>query len=277
MKAIPFLFIATLPLLTGCESFLQETESQNTLSSAPSSGYYSDVPQKIDFQITAVTNLFNTFPWDSLKKSEFESQAEFTSRIKSIPLDTNSVFIEVDFDQAKHIYDAEKKRLYLGISRDNYPVFQQPTSDCRFTIALSIKAATHDVEQNAYGAKVDTTFIDGKKLQIECVNLFQIPNQVRPVVNDNETIGFLIPMDGKDAENKLNSKSLCLVLKVQPTKPEWAGKFFEGNNPTFDDPTGFYNDVYDLPVHLSAIKLIDKSSDMVLASWDESIASSIPK
>jgi hypothetical protein len=83
-----------------------------------------------------------------------------------------------------------------------------------------------------------------------------------------DSIGFLIPMDGEEVKAALDSKSLCLVLSVKPTKIEWAGKYLAGNpDATLRDPVTVVYEVFDLPVQVVAVKLVNKSSGMVLASW----------
>lgn len=266
MKNILYI-IAAAVLLCGCESL-----QQNSRPEPASAGQYSVVPQKMDFQTVLATEFFKTIPWTKLKKSGFESQSQYIERLKAITLDDNPVFVEVDNDQIRHIYNAETKQLFLGVLREHLNAYGQPTSDCRFTISKSAKVTGHHAAQNSYGAKFDVTEMEGEELQFDCLNLFHIPSRIRPTIKeyyvDMDSIGFLIPMDGEEAKAALDSKSLCLVLSMKPTKIEWAGKYLAGNpDATLRDPITVVYEVFDLPVQVVAVKLINKSSGIVLASW----------
>lgn len=261
MKIIFCLFIVAT-LLCGCDSLLlpPSQSSANVVN-----GTYSLTPRKVDFQAIAATNFFNVIPWDNLKQTEFETTVQYSNRLDSVQTNNQPVFVEIA--TGKHIYSPEKQMLYFGITPD----YGQPDL---FTVNYSSKEYDRDVEQNAYGAKVEVKHIRADSLKFRYLNLSQVSAQVLPYIENADStgqnvncLGFLIPMSSDVAKEVVDSNSLYLVARVKIKNLQNAKNEMSADGATIDSPTSYLFVNYELPVEISGLALVNRSSGTILASW----------
>lgn len=209
--------ITAAVLLCGCESL-----QQNSRTEPANAGQYTTTPQKIDFETITTSNFFKAIPWDKVKKSEFESQSGYIERLKSI-IPGNSTFVEVDNSLTQHFFDAERNQLFFGMRMGMHSDYM-PTRDCWLNVSRHFKVIGHHIAQNAYGAQWEVTDEQGELFQFYCLNLYQLPDRVRPLINDDpikwDSIGFVIPMANDEAKAAIDSQNLFLILEVKPDQLE---------------------------------------------------------
>jgi hypothetical protein len=144
----------------------------------------------------------------------------------------------------------------------------RPYSDSRFCLGSTNWTIGHRPEQNAFGAKVDVTYYQGEKYEINIVNLNRLPKKIKPnigVIN----LGMVFKIDPADAQAATKNKTLALLVCVTIDHIGNAQKAIDGKTATIDSPVCSLADVYEIPARLTALKVIEKSSAKTLASWSQ--------
>ncbi len=73
----------------------------------------SFVPERPKFDIQSPTNYLASFFAKDLRKSQFETQADYDARIHSLQPKGEKVFLQVDADLIHYVYNAEKQTLVV--------------------------------------------------------------------------------------------------------------------------------------------------------------------
>jgi hypothetical protein len=250
------ILVGLTALLSGCKSLKPADASDQDYKVT---GTYCTVPKKLDFVTVPANTFFNAVPWNDLKKTEFENLVQYSNRISTLGVESKPVFIEIA--NTEHTYDAEKQQLYFGIKPD------AGTADV-YPVYVTSKEYDRDIQQNAFGAQAEVTHTRLDILKFKFLNLDEISIQVRPFSEDwLGKLGFLIHMSGNDAEKAIKSKSLILAARIRIKNPEDAKTDMDASPATIENPRAYLIVNYQLPVEISALALIDRSSSTVLASW----------
>jgi len=209
------------------------------------------------------SDFFKSIHWDQLKKSEFESQAEYAARIeKGFEFAGKPIWLEASDSEISFSYDAEDKKATIGL----LPESGGPSSNGLFCLSSTNWSIGHREEQNAFGAKVDVAYFEGEKYEIKILNLNDLPQEVRP---DTIRLGFVFKFDPARAEFASKNKTLRFLLRVVVDHIRDADKSTSATTPTLGMPDCFMVHTYELPVRLIALKVIDKKSATTLASWSQ--------
>ena len=201
---------------------------------------------------------FHQVQWTNLVKSPFESAAEYTNRIKSeCDLEGKKVWIEVSGSAAFFTYNAEDKQAAIGLR--GY--------DGVFPVCVSNLPSYRDMRQNTYGAQAEVTHEWRKSADFRFANLASLPG----IVSDPAftiPLRLIFPLAAQRANDKTSKNELKLLICVE------IGNMAEakitnvlGLQATIASPVSSGSTHYQIPAKLIGMRVVDKTSDSVLAEW----------
>lgn len=269
MKKILIIFIPVL--LAGCTGLV----AVGSRTVAPIS-YASERPS---VEIQSPTNYIARFFAKELHKSQFETQADYETRLRALQPSDETIFLQVDSGLVHCVYNAEKQILVIilppehMIGRDftAMPLVQQPYSNSRFTVGQSARSLGTTPMQNAFGVKADVTYMEMKTYELSVLNFVDLPLNTRWKERDDSYspagIGLAVPVSSAEAEPLVKSKSVTLVLGIKVGDIRQAGRYSASLTPTIDAPVGCSGDIYEIPARVTDIKAYNLKTGLVIASW----------
>lgn len=220
---------------------------------------------KRNFALTAPEKLFSSVFSDRLKKSQFETEAQYRARLAQIR-PAGTYFILLAPTSVRYVYAAEIQRL----------VVMARQTESFLTVSHSSKNLGEVPMQNAFGATVDTTLIKSRDLTL----MVQNPPLSFPTgivwkeksdlgIYGMEDVGLGLPVNVAPAlaERIVKTKAYGLVIGFTISDLTRARRDKGGIAPTFSAPIGVAGDMSQLPANVVYLAIMDRATDNVLASW----------
>jgi len=244
--------IAAILILVSCES----------VHSRPNAVIDTRV-HKAEFTLTPPEKLFSPVFSDRLKKSEFETEAQYRARLAQMrPAGTYFIIIPSSF--VRYVYRAELQRLVVMV----------PQTSTWITVSYSSEDLGKTPMQNAFGATVETTLIKSNSLELDVQNppksfpkgvVWQAPSDLGTFFSD-VGLGLLVSIAPAAAERVVKNKSYGLVVGFTVGDLSRASREKGGVAPTFDSPIGIGGYTLKLPVNVIYLAVLDRNTHDVVAS-----------
>ncbi len=211
----------------------------------------SFVPERPKFEIRSPTKYVASFFAKDLRKSQFETQADYDTRIHALQPNGAKVFLQVDADLIHYVYNAEKQTLVV--------ILPQSLNN----IGIDFTSASPHLDEQRYGTSWFTIGhtskwqFEGKKYDLNVLNFLELPLNARWRESDQSYsagIGLAVPIPGADAEAIVGAKSVTLILGI--TVGDLHGAHY-----------GERDEIYEVPVRITDIKVYNILTGYVLASW----------
>ncbi|MDB6125479.1 MAG: hypothetical protein JWQ71_4472 [Pedosphaera sp.] len=267
-KVIIFTFLLFICLAR--ISFAQDKAGAQALKVKPTA-QDAKKPEKMDLDLRRAETLFADISWEQLEKSTYESQADYRKRIDKLPLPFKGmVFLDIDLRLVQFRYDAEKQQLSFVLQRDFVLLRGQSDSSSRFTLASVTKTISENEAKTVIGENITIHNRNVENFQFNFKNMKDIPKRLRIMVNSFEGIGFTIPMAGETAKQLLAHNELALVFGVAAEPLAGAHRYYASFEARADTPSNILQINYEIPARLLDVKLYNRVSHEVLASWSAS-------
>jgi hypothetical protein len=222
---------------------------------------------KAEFTLAAPEKLFSNIFGGRLAKSEFETEAQYRSRLQQLR-PSGTYFLPIPSTSLRYVYRAELQRLVVGA-----PQFVG-LSAITVTVASSAQDLGKVPMQNAFGATVETSLFKQRLLWLEIENAPRLPKGVVwQMPCDVDTflpgvgLGLPVSISPAAAERVVKNKAYGLVVGFTVADLTRARRDKTGVAPTFDAPIGIAGDTSTLPVDVSYLAVLDRSTNDVVASW----------
>jgi len=224
---------------------------------------------KAEFKLTSPEKLFSKVFAARFSKSEFETEAQYRTRLEQMR-PSGTYFLLIPSTSIRYVYRAELQRLVvmapqvLSISGLN--------TYSTITVASSSQDAGKFPMQNAFGATVEASFLKQRLLSLEIQNpprpfpkgvVWQAGSDIGSPVG----LGLPVSIPPAPAERIVKNKSYGLVVGFTVADLTHARQEGIGVPPTLDAPIGIVGDTFNLPINVTYLAVLDRSTNNVVASW----------
>ena len=248
-----------LLLLAGCTSMGTAGSKEVATISAERRPLIAKVEDVESFFAQVFTN--------DLRKSEFETQVEYTTRLRRLQPAATNVFFKVSPGLVEYVYNAEKQTLVvMAKTSPSYEHLERPDSP---TLTIHFGHNKPSEPENgrprtlaAARAAVRSSGYTPYKLRI--LNFLELPLNTRWKKADqrNEVgLGLAFAIPSEEAKAAVTKKSVTLILGVTIGDLSTEGHF--------SSQTMVFDPSNQLPARLTALIVLDQSSGTVLASWSK--------
>jgi hypothetical protein len=219
---------------------------------------------KAEFTLTVPDKFFSSIFGGRLAKSEFETEAQFRSRLQQLR-PSGTYFLLIPSSSLRYVYRAELQRLVVMV----------PQVGSAITVASSSQDLGKVPMQNAFGATVETSLFKQRLLSLEIENaprsfpkgvVWQAPSNVSTFFPD-VGLGLPVSISPAAAERLVKNKTYGLVVGFTVADLTRARRDKGGVAPTFDAPIGIAGDTSTLPVDVRYLAVLDRSTNNVVVSW----------
>jgi hypothetical protein len=220
--------------------------------------------RKAEFTLTPPPKLFSAIFTDRLKKSEFETDAQYRARLAQMR-PTSTYFMTIPTSFLRYVYHAELQRLVVMV----------PQVSTWITVSYSSEHLGKTPMQNAFGATVETTLIKSNSLELDVQNspksfpkgvVWQAPSTYSSFMSD-VGLGLPVSIAPAIAERVVKKKSYGLVVGFTVGDLARASRDRGGVAPTFNSPIGIGGYTSRLPVNVTYLAVLDRDRNDVVASW----------
>ena len=229
-------------------------------------------------EIQSPTNYVASFFKKDLHRTQFETQADYDSRIHALQPTGEKVFLQVDQGLVHYVYNADKQVLTVilppevvtGQDFTSGTLRRQVDTASRFTVGRTINDLGTTPMQNGFGAKADVTYFDEKTYELNVINYIELPLNLRWRENAQSYavgIGLAVPMPGAQAEALVKCKCVTLILGIAVGDLHHAGHYSVPITPTIQSPVGAEDDIYEIPARITHMKVYNTETGLVMASW----------
>lgn len=218
---------------------------------------------KAEFTLTEPEKLFSTIFSKNLKKSEFETEAQYRARLAQLR-PTGVYFVSVPRNFNHYVYRAELQRLVVMVHQTANWI----------TVWYSSENLGKTPMQNAFGATVETTLIKSDDLELDVQNppkswpkgvVWQAPSETGSFFAD-VGLGLPVTIAPAAAERVVKEKSYRLIVGFTVADLAKASRDKGGVAPTFDSPIGIGGLTTRLPVNVVYLAVFDHDTNDVVAS-----------
>ena len=216
-------------------------------------------------KVEDIETFFTQIFTNDLKKSQFETKVEYTSRLQRLqPASTNFLF-KVDPVFVEYVYNAEKQTLVVMLPpRLSYNSFERPSQPA-FLIHMGDQTpqtpATEKARTLAAARASRTSY---KPYELRILNFLELPlnTRWRKTAQQHEAgLGLAVVIPSEAAKAAVAKKSISLILGVTIGDLCTEGSF-SSEKPALDKS-------YELPVRITHLAAVDQSTGYVLASWSK--------
>lgn len=218
---------------------------------------------KADFTLTQPQKLFSAVFTERLKKSDFETEAQYRARLAQMR-PTGTYFMSIASSFIRYVYRAELQRLVVMV----------PQVANWITVSYSSEDLGKTPMQNAFGATVETTLIKSNSLELDVQNspksfpkgiVWQAPSNLGSMFPD-VGLGLPVSIVPTAAERAVKNKSYALVIGFTVGDLSRASRDKGGVAPTLDSPIGIGGYTSKLPVNVVYLGVLDRNTNDVVAS-----------
>jgi len=218
---------------------------------------------KADFIVTEPKKLFSAIFTDRLKKSDFETEAQYRARLGQMR-PAGTYFMTIPSMFVRYVYRAELQRLVVMV----------PQVATWITVSYSSEDLGKTPMQNAFGATVDTTLIKSNSLELDVQNspknfpkgvVWQAPSRDSTFFQD-VGLGLPVSIASAAAERVVKNNSYDLVVGFTVGDLSRASRERGGVAPTLDSPIGIGGYTSKLPVNVIYLAVLDRNTNDVVAS-----------
>ena len=155
-------------------------------------------------ELTAVDLIFASVITNSLQKSQFETHAEYESRLRKTHPGDQTYFLELDSELVDCAYDADSLMLTVAARRSFATIMRLEERNSNSWEARCLTVA---------GKRWDTKGVR----QLSIMNFEQLPALIRPKLEGKgfDCVGLSFPIARDDARQLVERREVTLVLPIK--------------------------------------------------------------